>query len=421
MELVKSKHTRILFYISFGIVFTSTIFVLDMINTLKNPLYTAVSKIFMEEKESDLVFLASKNFTLDELSDFFIERTKEKGAHYAYELLGEAKFKTSVDMHLVAHAIGNELFELEGIDGIRTCTQDFGNGCSHAIVIAAFQEEGAVALSKISEACKSAPGAKGAYMMCYHGLGHGVVSYASYDMKKTAEYCRMAGTKEKNYKESDECMGGAIMEIISGGGHDKDLWEQERPRLLNPDHPFDICTSDVMTGGAPHFCVMYLVPYLFEIHGGSIGRVDASEIKTAFQECEKLNSNIAYLKGSCYGSFGKEFPKMANNLDIRELWKMSDASLSRVYDMCKLAGNQYGTQMCIQYAVGALLWGGENDISGAVRLCNLIDDVSVQEICANEAINSTYAFTPKGDQKRRDLCEKIDLDYQDQCRVTLLE
>src|SRR3989338_10209532 len=129
----------------------------------------------------------------------------------------------NIDLHLLGHAVGDELYKQEGLNGITICDNDFRNACSHSIVIGLFYDKGDGALSEISEACRKAPGGSGAYTMCFHGLGHGILAATGYDMGKTAEYCKKTDTTTCK-RESTECIGGSVMEIIGGGFHDREIW-----------------------------------------------------------------------------------------------------------------------------------------------------------------------------------------------------
>lgn len=415
-----SKKFRILLYFFFFAGFTLSIVAGNWLKSsgfdIKEHLPTSKEDQMVQE----LSYLQSQPFNFEELSDYFEKKAKEKGGEYAFDLLAQAQFSSEIDMHLLGHVVGEELYKQKGIDGIHTCTQEFRNACSHAIVIGLFQDQGPAALEKIADACRDAPGAKGAYAMCFHGLGHGVLAYVGYDMAKTKEYCNMTGTIEKGNVEAMECMGGAAMEIVGGGGHDREAWEVMRKEYLNPEDPFSLCTSDLMPENAKTYCIMYLTPFYFEATGGGIHNNDDEQIAKAFELCEMLKGEHENLRMACYGSFGKEFPTIANNLDVRRIWNISDEGLRKVDHWCSLAKVEDGIVSCIRHAIGALLWGGENQVSGAVRLCNIIDEEGLQNTCYEETINNLNHFTKKGDNRREDLCEGIGERFKESCKEKLL-
>ena len=162
--------------------------------------------------------------SFEDLTDRFRKLSKDQGAVYAFEVLGTASLPANTDLHLLGHAVGDELYEQKGVAGIADCTPDFRNACSHSIVVGALNEFGEAALPQIRDACKKAPGGSGAYTMCYHGLGHGVFAYNAYDLADTAALCKKTGTAAYHDREYIECMGGAVRETMGGGVQCCGLW-----------------------------------------------------------------------------------------------------------------------------------------------------------------------------------------------------
>ena len=140
--------------------------------------------------------LSGKNLSFEELQKYFKDLADKKGARYAFAVLKVAPLGPNIDLHLLGHTVGDVLYKQEGASGITACNNDFRNACSHSIVVGLFYDKGEKALGPISEACRKAPGGSGAYTMCFHGLGHGILSYTGYDMAKAAEICKKTGTKE---------------------------------------------------------------------------------------------------------------------------------------------------------------------------------------------------------------------------------
>src|SRR5260221_11164644 len=101
--------------------------------------------------------LADKK-TFPELSAFFAQLARKKGAVYAYKVLNTALLPPNTDLHLLGHVVGDVLFRQEGLKGIQKCTQDFRNACSHSIVVGLFLQDGEKALSQIADVCRKAPG-----------------------------------------------------------------------------------------------------------------------------------------------------------------------------------------------------------------------------------------------------------------------
>ena len=282
-----------------------------------------------------------------DLSSYFRVLAQEKGAVYAYKVLGVAKLPPNIDLHLLAHEVGDVLYTQEGIDGIKECTSDFRNACSHSIVIGALQDfgTGKATIPKIQAACKLAPGGPGAYTMCFHGLGHGVFAYFGYDMQKAVAFCKRLGTREYGNQEFTQCVGGMIMELVDGGGHDHERWLVANKKYLDPHDPLAPCDGKLIPQEAKSFCYSYLTPHLFQVAGADLGHPDPATFPAAFKMCDPItDTNLKYV---CYGSFGKEFIPLAGARDIRRVDAFSDEEYKTAIDWCMLAPYDEAREACI--------------------------------------------------------------------------
>lgn len=349
--------------------------------------------------------------TFKELSDRFESLAKDKGGVYAYEVLRRAQLPPNTDIHLLGHTVGDVLYTQVGLDGIADCTQDFRNACSHTIVIGALNEFGGeAALPMIRDACTKAPGGSGAYTMCYHGLGHGVFAFYGYSLPETVEFCRKTGTEKYHNREYIECVGGAIMELMGGGGHDRDAWLVARKNYLSTTDPLSPCTRSVIPEDAKGMCLTYATPNLWEVAGINLGAPEPEKFFTAFSYCEVLPDS-GDLKDICYGGFGKEFFPLAASRDTRDGVRYTKAQLSQVITWCEYAGETRGIGACIGEAVASAFWGGEKDPENAFGLCVAADDF--QKECYERLAREIQTYT-RGTQ-RATLCARLPDDAQTLC------
>jgi len=352
-----------------------------------------------------------------ELSDYFGGLAKEKGGAYAFDVLKVAAMPPDIDMHLLGHVVGDILFAQKGLEGIKVCTHDFRNACSHSIVVGLFLEQGEAALPEIAEACYQAPGGSGAYTMCFHGLGHGVLAYAGYDLEKAVELCKKTGTPQYNQEESSQCISGTIMEMISGI-HDPELWAEQRPKYFSKEDPLYPCSADFIPQEAQYLCYLYLTPHLFEIAG------ENTWIPTpdAFPFCDTLPVSDIRNRDACYGGFGKEFLGFIAQRDIRtsSVQNITEEQLLKIYELCLLANNEVGTISCINSATNSLYWGGENDRGVAIRFCSVLPDPSYQRACfLNLIFVVDYYIQDPG--YKTEFCGEIPKDFLEECRERLLK
>jgi hypothetical protein len=362
--------------------------------------------------------IPASNLNFEDVKKYLESLANKKGARYAFAIMKQMQPGPNIDMHLLGHAVGDILYKQEGSNGITDCDNDFRNACSHTIVIGLFYDKGDGALSEIAAACRKAPGGSGAYTMCFHGLGHGVLSYEGYDMAKAAAMCQKTGTKEYNYQEGSQCIGGMIMEIVDGGGHNHDLWAKERVKYLDPKHPTALCENSYFPESSKFFCYEYITPYLFEAAGAQPGNPTASDFKKAFNFCKQV-VNISS-RNTCYGGFGKEFVGIQQSRDIRiaSIAKISNESLKQVYDWCLLAADKNGSAACIVDSANNLYWGGENDFHISLRLCAQVSDEYNRKSCYYSLIQSANYYS-KDQGYKEEFCSALPQNYTEDCKKRL--
>lgn len=357
-----------------------------------------------------IIHTRTKQMTFTQLSSFFKELSQKRGAPYAFTILKEVEVSPGTDLHLLGHIVGDELYKQRGIDGIQFCTHDFRNACSHSIVIGAFTKDGDNALGEIAKACENAPGGKGAYTMCFHGLGHGVLAYYGYDYKKMIESCKKTGTPAHQDQEFAECVGGAVMETVAGGGHDPITWQKQRDVYLTKKDPLHICSESMTPSRARDMCYTYITPFLWEAAGGKLGQPDEKSIQKAFLFCDAVDERH---KDACYSAFGKEFIGLATAHDIREVSTISPKQASIIKTLCALAPSQRAQSDCVANTVGSLFWGGENNPRASILFCNQYDHSSYENSCYSAYIGNVKTYNTTSQKEAN--CNLLPAAYKETC------
>ena len=362
--------------------------------------------------------ISAKFLNFPDLKKYFVFLAQNKGAKYAYEVLRIASLPPNTDTHLLGHAVGDILYREQGANGIQICTEDFRNACSHSIVVGLFTDKGEDALSEIENACQKAPGGTGAYIMCYHGLGHGILAYEGYDLQQTINLCKKTGSLKYNNQEYPECVSGSVMEIISGGGHDRDKWIKQRPNYLNPNDPFYICSPPLMPEAARSRCYDYVTPYLWETVGADLGNPTNEDLKKSFKLCDQIVEEN--YRNICYGGFGKEFVGLVASRDIRRVDQMDEGKLKKIVGWCNLAYDKQGIKACLGSALSSIYWGGENDRSSSIRFCKAIDESENQKYCFQNLISQVFSYI-KDPRYLNSFCEEIPDEFTSECEKRLVE
>ncbi len=83
--------------------------------------------------------------------------------------------------HTSAHIFGEVLYEKVGLPGFSVCDAGFGFGCYHSFVSFAIAEHGIEVAQELDKECAGSHGPVG--LGCFHGIGHGVLSYYGYGKK----------------------------------------------------------------------------------------------------------------------------------------------------------------------------------------------------------------------------------------------
>lgn len=370
------------------------------------------SQTFSEIRSEVLKALDFKGLSL-----LFKKIAEDEGGAYGYRALAYAAqnyyLPSNIDAHLLGHVVGDVLYEQEGINGMKYCTDDLRNACSHSIVVGAFLELGRSAVTQAAGICKDAPGGRGAYSMCVHGLGHGVLASAEYDFDKAIELCRdLDGDNFKN-REYVECVGGATMEMMAGI-HDRDQWEKQKIKFLPDSDPLAPCNRSSVGDEVKSICYTYLTPRLFQVAGADLGRPTSDDFKKAFKYCEKIPVTSVGDRQACFGGFGKEFVVLANSRNVQSIDKMSQDQLKLIYSWCYLTDNKSGRSDCIRTALYSLYWGGENDYHISINYCSILEGQEEKDNCFKELLNlaTIYNVNAKINSK---FCEDLPSEFKENC------
>lgn len=365
--------------------------------------------------------IKGSNWDFQKLTKFFKDLSNKKGGEYGYRALAVAANKgyitANVDTHLLGHSVGDILYEQKGIEGIKVCTDDLRNACSHSIVVGFLLDNGEESLSKAVSTCKDAPGGSGAYTMCVHGLGHGVLGYTEYDMKRAVKLCEKTGTKEYNNQEIGQCIGGVSMEMMAGV-HDKVAWAKEVPNYFKKDEPLSPCSSGFIPERGLGYCYTYLTPRLFEVSGATIASPNPEYFSKAMSYCEAIPKDDRNRK-VCFGSFGKEYVVLANARNVQSVESMTNEQLKLVYTWCNL-GPKEGLSPCLGSALQSLFWGGENDPDVSIRFCNNIPAATEKDLCFDNLIGAVAYYIGNNPAYKESFCSKIEEEYKNVCESKLL-
>lgn len=374
--------------------------------------YATHNRPYAEVGELSDVVLNEKEYF-----NYFSKLAKVKGSLYAFEVLRRSKLPLGVNTHSIAHAIGYVLFDEKGISGIYDCTEEFRSACSHAIVIQGLSKGGSSSIQEIIETCRRAPGGRGAYAICFHGVGHGFVASNGYDFKSAAIQCaeisQHLGTTPSPHRfmnASEECIGGAVMEMVQGA-HDADTWSRKVSSYLSIDDPFTPCVDDYIPQSLRAACLLSLTQRFFGAAGISEDIPLPETYPAAMSLCATAPTKEDQI--ACYGGFGKEFVFYSTQFDGREVTNLSDTALTNIRDWCGHARSPGGVQKCLSIALDTLFWAGENDPHSALAFCSVVADSNRESCYAGLIENVRYFLNKK--EAIHSVCDALPSEYRGEC------
>lgn len=401
------------------LIFLFLVLVLGLLLTVSSGSSKTVTNNSGSNKFPEISQLHDKQ-SFKELEDFFVSVSRLRGAEYAYNLLAVAPIPPGTDLHLLGHVVGNELYKQQGAKGIELCTDQFRNACSHSIVIGLFSDKGESALPQIAQACKQAPGGKGAYDMCFHGLGHGILSALGYDLPKGIDTCQKLGSVAAQSRETVECIGGMVMEIVGGGDHDKNVWSVQREKYLLKSDPLSPCNQSYIPEIGREQCLNYLTPRFFELAGSDLANPGDDIFKKSFPYCDQLAQDDNPGRFACFGGFGKEFVVLAQKRDIRKIDQIQISQIRQIFSWCNLAPDNRGAAACLDTALSSIYWGGENNYHTAINFCSESVDDRYKEHCINNLIGMV-SYYQSDKNYRSEFCNALTGDFKKTCQHLLVD
>lgn len=134
---------------------------------------------------------------------------RELGGTKAYERFSVAvEHLPNDDQHGYAHLFGGTLYGIEGDAGVSACDTNFGLGCFHQFLGDAITELGTSSIPRLYDGCARATGARD---VCEHGIGHGILASAGYELRDLREALALCDAVARE-KPLSGCKGGVFME-----------------------------------------------------------------------------------------------------------------------------------------------------------------------------------------------------------------
>ena len=163
-----------------------------------------VTTVYLDKRND----ISTEVFTKRDFIEFE-KYIRNVGALKGYEILKSYYVNNEPDAHDFAHIIGQVAFEKQDIGGFKVCDSLYNYGCYHGFMQVYLTKYGISAVKNMENSCTAlgnihAPS-------CLHGIGHGLMMEANYDLSRSLTNCEILLQNSKTY-----CVDGVFMERIVG-------------------------------------------------------------------------------------------------------------------------------------------------------------------------------------------------------------
>lgn len=198
---------------------------------------------------------------------FFRRQTISFGPQISAELVSQLKddgrVSPAVDEHQLAHQIGRQTAETFGVNdqAFLLCPMAALNGgCQHGFFeyVLGRANSTSEAADLICQQLQEGYAAKD-YFYCYHGVGHGVMMAAAYDLDRALSVC----DEFETLVAQDGCWQGVFMENVNAG-----MGGFARAGVFSPDDPLAPCI--VLEDKYKHECYVNHAGWLMDFFDGDV-------------------------------------------------------------------------------------------------------------------------------------------------------
>jgi hypothetical protein len=281
-----------------------------------------------------------------------------------------------VDGHHIAHHIGHETAMIFGAtaQAFALCPASYNYGCMHGFFQHALGsgEIGSHGAAKICDDLIPDPLLSlKTKQSCYHGLGHGVMMQAGYDLEPALKTC----DELKTLFAQQGCWQGVFMENVDAA--EEGRWQN---RLFSPGDPLAPC--DHVNGKYQYQCFLNQSAWLMEFYGNDVSK--------AAQACLKASppSITACLESIGILTTNSEWQPRLLGTD------RSNGLLENAWNVCTRFPRGY-VDYCVVAALDNLMNANAVDVGQAREFCREVSKKYRGECRARLNANLYYLVPPR--------------------------
>jgi len=285
--------------------------------------------------------------------------------------------------HDTAHWAGRFAYELYEDQAFKECSSECHSGCYHGATEVFFKENGTANLSENLQTLCSSDLNPFFSHQCFHGIGHGLMAWANYEIFDALEACDLLPERK------DSCWTGVFMENIVGS-----LGGSEDGHFTNylSDDPYYPCDDPKLNDKYKSSCYFLQTSRMMDLFQSDFKKIAAA--------C--ANAPEAY-RVSCFGSMGR---------DVRGSHRDSP---SAAIAACGFAPAGSFRIACLNGASQDTFWDPTGQDT-ALLFCKLLTNITEKDPCYDTIFSrAPNVFTKKSDHEA--FCAKAETNYQDKCKT----
>ena len=308
------------------------------------------------------------------------------GPANAVAALKTVELQTGRYCHDAAHEAGRVAYEIFGPIAFAISGHDCQAGALHGATEALFAERGTSRLGDDVTALCSSTLNPFVRHQCYHGVGHGLMAWTSYEIHEALGFCDVIDTEA----DAASCYSGVFMENVVGGLSGAMGHETQYLRDDDPHFPCDIVADRYRAD-----CYYYQTTHMRRVFDGDLASV-ARECATLRDEARRL----------CFSSYG------------RDVGNLTRGQPAEAVSLCGHAPAGLDRVECLSGAAQDRFWE-TTGADEAISMCALLDVASEADACWWTIIDRAGdVFIDEAG--RRSFCDRVPADRRGLCASEVL-
>lgn len=325
------------------------------------------------------------------------DRLVADGSVVAFDMLEELMAVNSVadgESHALAHVLGHAAYQGYGLDiqlTLAECSYDVFQGCLHGALQAYFSDLSSQGLTLNADTIR-VPCAYGETRFeiysCIHGIGHGVMIHADYDLHASLDLCNLLDT----HFQRSSCWGGAYMENVVA------YLDSRKPDYVPHTHDGELPEFWVDSEDLAYPCNVVKDAYArdcWRMQTSLILHFNGGDFEDASRICDEEAGSGRL---DCYNSLGRDAAPYGNR---------DPATMSR---MCSYGAPDAHDACVRSFTSGIILQA--NDPKAGLTLCEQLPEQD-KEPCYQDTGRQSMSFY--GEDGSATFCDVVPEPYRPQC------